>query len=249
MAKEKGVMVDVKTTTEVAVEAPPMDWGNEGVSGSDILISKILLQQALSKFVVDGKTRPGDMVDSVTAEKLGGRDASLEIIPIMMFKEWKTSKLVGNKFEYVSKEILTPANEHLPIDFNDGKDVFRRDKVFNFYVLLARDVAKPDVIPMLISFSRMSGNAGKFLATYLAKCKMAKIPAASYVLNLACNQVTNDKGTFFVFELTNGRKTVQSELATAYKWYKTVSSSSVKVDDSEDGEAVQGAPQTESPRF
>ena len=224
-----------KQTTEVAI--PEGAWGSEGVDSHDILISKILLQQSLSKFVLDEKAKPGDMVDSVSGEVLGDKNKPIEIIPIMMNKSVVVEILRDGKYEYLRQEPVQSFPEKLEY-VKDGES-YRLNKSLNFYVLNASTAKEADAFPMVISFRRTSFMAGKALSTHFAKAQIGRYSPASKVFSISTHKVENDKGTFYTFtDVKQVRASTPEELANAYNWYKTLKSASVKVDESDDEEVT-----------
>jgi hypothetical protein len=224
-----------KETTELAVPADA--WGSEGVDSQDILISKILLQQSLSKFVLDEKAKPGDMVDSVSGEVLGDKNKPIEIIPIMMTKSVVVEVLKNGKYEYVKQEPVQSFPEKLEY-VKDGES-YRLNKSLNFYVLNASTAKDVDAFPMVLSFRRTSFMAGKALSTHFAKAQIGRYAPASKVFSVSSHKVENDKGTFYTFtDVKQGRASTPEELSNAYNWYKTLKSATVKVDESEEKEVT-----------
>jgi hypothetical protein len=214
---------------------PQESWGAEGVDSKDILISKVLLQQSLSKYVLDEKAKPGDMVDSVSGEVLGDKNKPIQIIPIMMTKSVVVEILKDGKYEFVREEPVQTFPEKLEYTTSEGS--FRLNKSLNFYVLLADKASEPDSFPMVLSFRRTSFMAGKALSTHFAKAQIGKYPPANKVFSVSTHKVENDKGTFYTFtDIKEFRKSEPIELQNAYNWYKTLKSAKVKVDETDDSE-------------
>ncbi len=216
------------------VTAPMGDWGSSQVSTADILISRILLQQALSDFVTEGKTKPGDLVDSVTGKVLAERGKELEIIPIVLVKNWRISKREKNKFEFQGFEPVTSQNENFPFEYELNGETWRRDKCYNYHVLLAKEAASPSVMPVVVTFTRTSAQAGKAIATHFLKLSMDSKPPAHSVISLKSEQIQGEQGPYFVYRADIGRNTEPNELNAAYKWYKLLQTMNVKVDDAEE---------------
>lgn len=214
---------------------PSGSWGSEGVDRGDVLIPKLLLQQALSKYVVDGKAKAGDMVDSLTGNVLGDKNKAVEVVPILMTKTWRIMELEGNKYEYRRIEPVDSKNADSALEWEESGKKFRRDKCLNFFVLLADQAGEPDAFPYAVTFARTSLTAGKQLATHFAKSQMLKQPPAAKSLKLTCTLVKNDLGSFYVFGVDQGRSTKPEELTNAYNWYKTlqVNKDRIRVDDSD----------------
>lgn len=241
--KEKGPMT--KETKEVALKGNSAvaeagvaegSWGAEGLDKQDLMLGKILLMQGLSKLVSGGKAMVGDIIHSVNGSKLGNKDHPVEIIPIATFKTWVVSKKPkgGNKFEYEATLPMTAENAHLDLleTDEDGSEI-RRDRTINFYTLLVSEVAEGTAIPCVLSCRRTSYTAGKKIANHFAKMQMLRQPPAAKSLRLTCRLETNDDGSFYVFDVEQGRNSTKEEITTAYDWYQVLSKGQHKVDDSD----------------
>lgn len=225
-----------KETTDLAT-MPEGSWGNdEKISASDIVIPKLLLMQGLSDFVSEQKAVMGDIVDSLSAKKLGGKAQPVEIIPLMLFKTWTYSEKVGEKFEFRESFPMTPANESFALEGLTPEGVeFRRDKVMNFFVLLAADAKKVDAIPYVVSFRRTGYTTGKILATHFAMSQKLAQPPARKTFMLGADLEKGDKGNYYVFNLTEGKTLdmASEELKRAWEWYCILKKGQHKVDDSD----------------
>lgn len=220
-----------KQETEVAV----MDvnaFGESQVSAADVIIPKILAMQGLSKLVIDGKAKFGDLVDSLSGEVLGSVDKAVEIIPFHLHKIWIISKWNGKKYEFNSIEDVTPANENKSWEEETAEGKFKNEKCFNFYCLRPDDMS----LPYIVGFKGTSQKAGKQLATqmYVKNRAAGKVPPAK-VISLGGIKRTNDEGTFIVLDATVARDSKQEEIMECLKWYKTIKSGSTKADNSDVG--------------
>lgn len=159
-----------------------------------------------------------------------------------------------------SKPEEDKTGEGLPWDFKLNGTDWRRVKVFNVFALLTSDIEAfnveikraqesgdmPDLnktlLPLLISFRSTSYNAGKAVATHFTKAaSMAKYGTKAYgfTLKLEAQQEKNEKGTYYVFTVGQGRKCNPTELAAAADWVGMLKSGPVKVDETiEDGSSA-----------
>lgn len=233
VAEEKALVSAANTAVVAFEEAPESAWGAENISAQDIVIPKILLMQGMSKLVSDGRAAVGDLVDSITVEKLGNRKEPLSFIPFLTFKTWIESKKKGEKYEFVRQVPMDATNEDLPVEFTEGESIMRRDRSLNVYVLLPRDIARGEgVMPYVISFRRTSYQGGKTLATMIQKLAEFNKPAASKTFELIVADKENDKGKFVVLTVGEKGVTPRESMNLAYKWYKKVRAG-VKVDESD----------------
>jgi len=217
------------TNTALVVDVPQWE-SNDNFNQKDMIIPKILLMQGLSQFVTDGKAVFCDLIDSLTGSKLGSIDKPLAIIPFYLSKTWVIMEKKGDKFEYARTEIVTPSNENLTWQGLENGIEIQRHYSRNFYVLL------PDfgMLPYLVSMRGTSARTGKILASQMyVQNKLGGLPPAGMTIDLSVKRDKNAKGTYGVFQIAPKRRTTAEELATAYQWFKTVSSTEVKVDDSD----------------
>lgn len=235
----KQVATMQKTAVALADDVPEGAWGTENVSAKDIIIPKILLMQGQSSFVTEGIAMVGQLIDSVSKEVLGGawgkdKNVPVEFIPFYTFRTWVESRKNGEKFDFVRQVPMTASNEDLPVEFTEGNDVMRRDRCINVYALLPRDLeAGAGYIPYVISFRRTSFTAGKKLSSFLSKLADFGKPAAAKIFRINVLDKENDKGKFKIFDIEQVSDTPKEYMAQAYKWYKKVQTSAVKVDDSD----------------
>lgn len=258
-------MNDLTTKQDTQMVAAGGSQGGERALNSDIVIPKLLLMQGLSDFVSKRKAQIGDMVRSTNIEKLGDPEVPVEFIPVTFTNEWRLEESINNKFEYRGREPRTSKNEDLSWDFEKNGAKWKRTKVINVFGLLPKDIAAEQaeiarakkeedsfdlnkvLMPIVISFRSTSYNAGKSVVTHFAKAQsMAEYGAKAYgyTMTLKCVEDKNDKGTFFVFEATSGKKVDKDSMAKAEKWQKILSTQAVQIDESDEaastGEYIPG---------
>ena len=79
--------------------------------------------------------------------------------------------------------------------------------------------------------------------TLVKMLEQAGLAPAHRIFELTSTKVENDKGTWYAPSVKKVDETSKSQLAAAYKWYKTVSAGNVRVDESsgeEESEASAG---------
>lgn len=234
MAKELEVKKqnEVAVTTEQQEMLAAMDYGT--VESKDLKIPKLLLMQAMSKFVnEDGIAKAGDLVNSVTGEILGtAREkelAPVSVIPIDMFKEWVIyENLGGGKMEYREKVPVTPMNTDWPWTYRDenGRE-FKRVKNMNFFVLLEKDLGNPLALPYFLTFRSTGYKEGENISSHFALCATAKqagvfrVPM-DRVFEISGKVTKNDKGTFFVPTAREVKATSDDGIKQAFSWFVRV---------------------------
>lgn len=246
MAKQEAKKQDLEVVKggqdQLPAHVATGDWGSEGVSTADIIIPKILVMQGMSKFVGDDKiqARMGELRDSLNATNLGGKENAVEMIVFQSERKWLIFEEEQGQMKYRKQEDMTPANESWPLEETINGVKIRRDKALNYYCILPGDVEKGMPFPYLVSFRRTSFQAGRKLATSIAKMRAFKQPAASTVFKLTTSKVENDKGKFAVADVVESRKSTAKEVAAAYEWYQALKHKKAKVDESD--LVAEGAP-------
>lgn len=230
----------VKQETEMMpAEFVGETWGAENIDQEDIILSKVLLMQAMSEAVNEKETaEAGDIIKSTTEEVIGGRTSPVEFIPISLTKTWVILKKEGSKYEFQTIEPYTPANANRKLEWTDElHNEYRADKCLNFYILLKKEVnaalsGSGAAIPCVVSFRRTSFQAGRKLASGISESAFMKQPAFSKVYELKSEKKTNDLGTFFVFDVAPKGKATADEMKYAYEWYKNIKLQTVRVHES-----------------
>jgi hypothetical protein len=251
--------IEKALATTVAPEMPAiidedMSWADEVINTEDIVLPRILLMQALSPLVAEKElAEPGDIVKSTTEEVIAPKGEALRIVPISSFKTWRKEKKVDGKWKFYSQEPHTPetANrgweEFEEMDpRTNKKEIFKWVRCFNFYVNLKSDLeaavkGESAALPCLISFKSTSFDTGKKIYSGIAEGMTMKsvknpkgLPAFSREYSLSSKKTVGDKGTFYTFEVIQGKLIPDQERAIASKWYSTVKQSSVKVHEAND---------------
>jgi uncharacterized protein YkwD len=262
-------LLNMNTTQEVTTKTPTNltvsdRVSNETVLKSDVMIPKILLMQGLSELVAERKAMMGDIIRSTTGEKIGDDTLPVEIIPLTFTNSWVLSEKIGTKYEFRGIEPRTAANETAAWDFIKNGVEWKRTQAIDVFALLPADIAAetaeltraettgemPDfnktLLPVVIRFQNTSFRAGRHVVTHFTKAmspSMAKfgVKPYSYSLILKCYQDKNDKGTFYVWDVSQGQKVSKETLELAAQWYQTVATKAVRVDESYEQAALDKA--------
>lgn len=226
------------------------EWGAvEGLETSDLLVPKIFHQQALSKFAQDGLARPGDFCDSVTGQVLAKKGEKLEIIIFGSFKTMVISKMDPKslKFFYEETIAITPENAMemgaKPHVEEIGSETFKNNLTYNLYCLIP-SLAKE--LPYVLSLGSTKAKVARKINTILYKLKELKRPGASVVFELTSVEDSNDQGTWFNLEVSQGRDATAEELSRAHAWYLKSKTQKFKVVE-ENAAIVTGAAKGGSP--
>lgn len=240
MKKENEVATTAKN--EVATTSP-VGQSSLGITANDIIIPKVLLMQAISQAVKDRKVFAGEFLHSIDEVKL---DAPLEFIVLNYFKEILTFE---NKL-YIKKEPWSHQKEvDLVREETVAGVVIGRSISHNFTVILTKDIADMTPFPMVISFKKTSVKAGKKLCTQLLMLEEFGAKPQDKTFNLSAKEESGDNGSYFVFEVSPGKKTTDQEKDVAYRWAKRLTNVKVIIDD-KDEETTSGSPSgaAEAPR-
>jgi hypothetical protein len=226
--KEIAIVTPPETTYPLI---PPSEvLSTLGLDTGDILIPRVLLMQSTSEAVGDGLAQFGDVVNSVTKEKLGDFNNAIDVIPLKPTKYWCISDMSGTTPKFMRIEPFTAQNANLPWeDMENGKPI-RRDMSLDFYCLLSKEVELGDAFPVVLSFRRTSYPAGKTLASHLMKLGILGKPAFSKTVTLKLLRQKKDTNTFAVWSVLPGRACTTDELSLAKTWATALSTVAVKVD-------------------
>ncbi len=225
-----------KEEKQLAAYGDLMD--DAAVSGSDIIIPKILLMQAMSNFVKDEKARSGEYRGSLGCEKIADKGEGFEAIPFKMYKTWITLTTKGN--EFVRQEPFTVENAGWPRDeIIDGKECNNYEAI-NYYVLLPSEIAEGSYMPHVMTFRSTGYIAGKTLETHRVKMKEFGKPLCFKTFQFSSELREKDGNSWYVPTVTPVRDTEDKELEAVKHWMNVIKQSQVRVDDSEfSGEASE----------
>lgn len=232
---------EVATRDDMEVGAPMPDgaWGAaDEVTPDDFLISKALLMQPLSEFVVNGlpegeNAEVGEYRDSISGDLLGKTGEFFEVLIFHRDMTWVIFE--GDPLKYKETVRLTDENRDWPIVEGD----IQRNKTFNFYCLNAKTATQPDVVPIVISLKRTGLRTAKKLQMHFGKLKSKNLPSVEKVIQFKSIKRTNDRGqTFFVADYEVGRDATKEEKTAAWRWYENVkmalAEGRARVDDSDE---------------
>lgn len=217
-----------KVEEKKEIEVVPQSWGFDApVRTEDIVLPSLVLMQAMSPPVVEGRAVPGDIMSFPSGKILGNKESPVTVQPVMELpKTWGiyVTPPRGKKPQF--KEYLPFAgNESLAYEEDTKEGVITRVETYNYFVLVPGEE-----LPHKISFKKSSKFVGKQIYTHLVLCQKSGLAPASYLLNIKSKKQTHEDNTFFVYELLADKKKVEaSETVDAYKWYQSIKKNSFKV--------------------
>lgn len=207
---------------------PPMlpesaGWGAiEDIDAGDLLVPKILHQQATSNFAKEGISRPGDFCDSFTGKILAAKDSKLEVIVFGSFKTLAVSKYDEASRKYKFERTVTVTRQNAaelgrkPFYEDIDGESFRNSLQYNFYCLLPSAI---EDLPFIITFEVMKKKTAQKLNTMIALLDQHGKPSAAVVFEFRSVAEKNDKGSWFGIDVKQGRNTTPEELKIAHQWY------------------------------
>lgn len=201
---------------------------SEAVDSSDVQIAGVQLCQAMSEAVSDGEAKPGDIIHSVSKEKLADAKKELEIIPISMKKKW--SIYVNGDWDRT--EDFTPANANYAYEAEVDGNHEKRVQVMEYYVLTP-ELVEQKGLPMIIRFRSTSYKAGKVIESERIRLQGAKMPIFAKKFKISSEQKQSDKHKYFVFKVTHGEASSVDEMHYAFEWFKNIKNNEHKVDESD----------------
>lgn len=239
------VSADITPATVTETAAPAVYSGNwgaiEGLETTDLLVPKIFHQQAMSKFVAEGKASPGDFCDSLTGEVITKKAEKLAVIIFGCFKEMVISKLDPSSNQFKLDRIVTVIPENARewasrplLEEIDGVK-YKNNLRYNYYCLLPN---KLDEIPYVLSLGSTKTRAAKKLNTMLLKLSQLRKPSAAKIFELSSVVEKNEKGSWFGVEITEARNATAEELMRAHAWYVKSKSEKFVVTEEEAGAEV-----------
>lgn len=200
------------------------------LEAKDIRIPRLLLMQSTSELVGQRKAVAGDIVNSITGEKIGDEASPLEVIPLHTYKTWVVNEKVNGKYEYKRIDPYTPGVERAREEKIGDVEVQNVESI-NVLVMLAKDQLSLEAMPYLISFRMTSLNAGRDILTQKRMSINAGVAFQRYAITLTPTYTKNDKGLYFVMKYSG--RTENKEFAksagTLKKWFDTFKAGSAVV--------------------
>lgn len=208
----------------VVTNAESPNWGTiEEMETTDLLIPKILHQQATSVLAKAGSASAGDFCDSLTGEVLVKKDEKLELIIFGMYKQMLISKYDerSRKFELEQTIPITKENAkqmaELPFEEEDDLGLKIRNTLqWNFYCLMPKKI---DAIPYVISLQSTKAKVAKKIQTMIYQLSQIKRNGASVVFELKSKLESKGTDSWYGLEISQGRDSTQAELLRAHAWY------------------------------
>ena len=220
--KEVSKVEEVKTDL-VAYDAS--EWGDVVVESKDLILPKILLQQALSEAVKSRVARDGDYVNTLTNSVCSDEKGNVSVLPFFCRQTYTIEKWNGKKFEFLKIVPCVVGEEPKPFEEDINGERFKNSHNYEFFCMLEEGGT-----PAILSFKSTSHKTGKqlFNIMYLQNPQQKKTPAHNWI-TIGRSEKTNDMGTFWVMDFSIGRESKPEELTECKTWIATIKQSAFKV--------------------
>lgn len=213
----------------------------DAVEATDLKIPKLLLMQAMSKYVnEDGTAKAGDLVNSLSGAALGCvREKGyqpVQFVPFKMTKTWVIQEMDEKAKKFVYKETVPVTPENTDWEWLDGK--IKRTKCLNVYALLTSQLGDATAVPYVITFRNTSFKSGTLIANHFAVCRQAqqakvmRVPPDT-IFELGGKVQSNDEGTWYTFTVREVGASSAEAVKQAAMWAKNLSTMKHIVDDSD----------------
>ena len=221
MSKKQELMVS--GSAEVAVYNAN-EWGDVVVEAKDLILPKILLQQALSEAVKQRVARDGDYVNTLTGVVCSDEKGIVNVLPFYCRQSYVIEKFNGKKFEFL-KVSPNVAGEQKPFEETIDGVRYKNSHQYEFFCMLEDGGTQA-----IVSFKSTSHKTGKqlFNIMYLQNPQQKKTPAHNWI-TLGRKEQTNDMGTFWVMDIGIGKESKPEEVKECLTWISTIKQSDFKV--------------------
>ena len=188
MTKKKEVAK--KEETPVAIAQEYQDCA-DNIGQEDLILPRTELLQALSPTVVSGDAKPGQIVNNISKDVYDNP----VIVPVLVTKNWIRwrTRAEGGGMVWRSNDPTDPKVIEESRWGDDGTKPMCT-AYLNFLCII-----EGDDMPIIVSFSNTSYNAGKKLLTLSKMSATGKLSASRY--SLLSHSRTNNMGTFFVYDV------------------------------------------------
>jgi hypothetical protein len=220
---KKNEVVAVGQKNEVA-SYNANEWGDVVVEAKDLILPKILLQQALSEAVKQRVARDGDYINTLLGAVCSNEKGIVNILPFYCRQSYIIEKFNGKKFEFL-KVAPNIVGEQKPFEETIEGVRYKNSHQYEFFCRLEEGGT-----PAIVSFKSTSHKTGKqlFNLMYLQNPQQKKTPAHNWI-TLGRKEQTNDMGTFWVMEIGVGKESNANEVSECLTWISTIRQSDFKV--------------------
>lgn len=220
---KKNELTETKTT-EVAAPIDAMEWGDVAVESKDLILPKILLQQAMSEAVKQRQARDGDYLNTLLSSVCSNDKGEVAVLPFFCRQSYIVEKFNGRKFEYLRTDPYILGEQARPWEEEIGGVKHKNVHVYEFFCL-----TEEGGLPAIVPFKSTSHKIGKklFNIMYVANRQQGKAPAHNWIV-LGRKEESNDTGDkYWVMDFTLGKQSTKEEIAECLSWIRTIKESNV----------------------
>lgn len=220
---KKNEVVETKTA-ELTVPLDANEWGDVAVESKDLILPKILLQQAMSEAVKERTARDGDYLNTLLSSVCSNDKGEVSVLPFFCRQSYVVEKFNGRKFEYLRTDPYIVGEQARPWEEELGGVKYKNVHVYEFFCL-----TEEGGLPAIVPFKSTSHKAGKklFNIMYVANRQQGKAPAHNWI-TLGRKEDTNDSGDkYWVMDFGLGRQSTKEEIAECLSWIRTIKESNV----------------------
>jgi hypothetical protein len=217
---KKNEVVETKSNELATVNMN--EWGDVVVEAKDLILPKILLQQAMSAAVKSRAANDGDYLNTLTDKVCSNDKGDVNVLPFFCRQSYTTEKWNGKKFEFFKSEPYT--GEQKPFEEEIGGTRFRNMHIYEFFCLL-----EEGGLPAIVPFKSTSHRTGKklFNIMYMQNPQQGKTPANNWI-TLGRSEDSKDGDKYFVMEMSLARQSTPEELKECLTWIKTIKTTEFK---------------------
>ena len=226
---------------------PTVAYGFEETKNEDIIIPRIKVIQALSPERLDGIAVEGELLNSLTQEKMNGR----KFIPIKQYYSniyWNPDRQADPRMFCRSIDGRVGQNDDGALTcaackknlFDNAKTGREAQPLCTSYLNFL-GFFEGDSMPVVLSFARTNYNEGKKL---LSIAKSMRCAAWNYAYSIETKKVTKDKNVWYNLILHMAGETTPETRALAFQLYKAYESVAIKAE-YEDTATFEGSTETD----
>lgn len=250
MSKEE--LAKKEETTMQVVDENTMPLGFEDDDTDDMVIPRVKIVQTLSPERKDGTAKEGDIINSLTLEKLNGK----KFIPVFKFNnniEWKPRSAGGGiacmardgKVGEATDGTTKMCKACKRCEFDNSKQgaeaIPKCTKYINFFGFF-----EGERMPIILSFGKTNYNIGRKMYS-MAKVTMQNMWNFCYVLQEKLMSKSNNE--WYVIDTMAGGQTSDEDRAFAAELYKVYRTNNQFQYDMEEGSSSSSTVDTSNTEF
>lgn len=233
MSEEKKALA---TTQDQSMQAydPDRAYGFEETDSSDIVIPRIKVINALSPERVDGEANEGDVINSLTKERI----EELHFVPIKQYYScirWNPDRDGDPRMlcRSLDGRVGTDADGEVHMCKQCGRDQFDNSKTgkaaqptctryLNFLGFF-----EENPMPVVLSFARTNYNEGRKM---LSISKSMRSAIWNYSYKISSRLVSKDRNKWFIMVPTMAGKTSEDTRRLAFELFNTIQVTNIQTD-------------------